>query len=322
MQKILVTGACGYIGARLSKYLAEKRYRVTAFDSYDPSKYSWWISVMDNVIVGDIRDQVTLSNLAEKQFNIVIHLISLDHHRSEGNPNFVSSINVMPTWNLLKECTGKNLERFVYFSTQQVLGKTSKKTINENSKPKPVNQYGLTHLLSEKIVNFYNNTTDTKCINVRISNGYGSPVFKENNCWWLVVNDMCMTAFKEKKINLFSDGSPQRDFIHIKDIMRAICLLIDVPKEKLEGNLFNISSGKTNTILELAGMVKKIYKKRYNIDISVYFPNNTITDNFSKYCDIDRYCFDNSKIKQIGFQPEINLYKGINEIFDFLENSY
>ncbi len=47
-----------------------------------------------------IRDKLKISDLANKNFDVVIHLISLDHHKSEDNPNFVSSFNVMPTWNL------------------------------------------------------------------------------------------------------------------------------------------------------------------------------------------------------------------------------
>ena len=50
---MLITGACGYLGARLSKYLAEKGYIVTVFDSYDPSAYNQWASLMNDVIIGD-----------------------------------------------------------------------------------------------------------------------------------------------------------------------------------------------------------------------------------------------------------------------------
>ena len=62
MKKILVTGACGYLGARLSKHLAENGYSITAFDSFDPSVYSQWNSLIEEVVVGDIRDETTVSN--------------------------------------------------------------------------------------------------------------------------------------------------------------------------------------------------------------------------------------------------------------------
>ena len=72
--------------------------------------------------------------------------------------------------------------------------------ITEDNSPAPLNIYGLTHFLSEDICSYYNVNTETKCINVRLSNSYGSPVFNENSCWWLVVNDLCKSAFLKNKI--------------------------------------------------------------------------------------------------------------------------
>ena len=128
MNKILITGACGYVGARLCKHLAKDGFRVTAFDSYDPSAHTKWTSLMDEVVVGDIRDESTISSLAERKFDVVVHLISLDHHKSESQPNFVSSINVMPTWNLLNKLTQNGLGKFINLSTIQVLGNLPKKS--------------------------------------------------------------------------------------------------------------------------------------------------------------------------------------------------
>ena len=87
MNKVLITGACGYLGARISMHLAKEGYKVTTFDSIDPSSYSQWVSLMDEVIVGDIRDESTISDLADKNFDVVVHLISLDHHKSNFSPN-------------------------------------------------------------------------------------------------------------------------------------------------------------------------------------------------------------------------------------------
>jgi UDP-glucose 4-epimerase len=322
LKKVLITGACGYLGARLSKDLSEKGFGITAFDSYDPSTHNQWTSLMDEVIVGDIRDESTISDLADKNFDVVIHLISLDHHKSENEPNFVSSINVMPTWNLLDKLTQKGLKKFIYFSTIHVYGKIPKEIITEDQQPAPLNPYGLTHLLSENICNYYNNKTDTECINVRLSNSYGSPVFKENNCWWLVINDLCKTAYKEKKIKLLSDGSSQRDFIHSSDVCRVIEFILNTDKNNMQNNTYHISSGNTLTIWELAQTVKKVYQDRFKLEIPVILPENTISMFPDKFLRAEKYIVSNTKIKSLGFATITELKTGINELFDYLEKSY
>jgi UDP-glucose 4-epimerase len=321
MKKVLVTGACGYLGARLSKHLAENGYRITAFDSFDPSGYSQWTSIMEEVIVGDIRDETTLSSLAKKEFDAVIHLISLDHHKSEDDPNLVSSINVMPTWNLLDTFVKHGLDKFIYFSTIHVYGKLPNKIISENHTLSPLNAYGLTHLLSENICNYFNKNTDTNCINVRLSNSYGSPVFKENNCWWLVINDLCKSAFTKNKIKLFSDGSPQRDFINIFDICRAIEILIELDNS-LDENIFHIASGETLTILELAHIVKEVYTKRYNKNIPIVLQDNLVSEDPSNFKNVERFILDIESINGLGFQKKTNLETELIGLFNYLETNY
>lgn len=321
MNKILITGGCGYLGARISKYLAQKGNKVTVLDLAVPSENKEWTLLMDEVILGDIRDEDLLSKLVDKKFDAVIHLISLDHRKSEDNPNFVNSINVMPTWNLLDKFSKYGLKKFIYFSTFQVYGKVPSKEIAEYFLPSPQNNYGLTHLLSENICNYYNRKTNINCINVRLSNSYGSPVFHENNCWWLVINDLCKGAFHEGKIILLSDGSPQRDFIHGSDVCKAVEILINAEEKNLKNNKYHISSGKTLTILELAHMVKSVYKERYRKDIQVILPDKSISINSEKFSETERYLVNNSKLKSLGFKPETELESGINEIFEYLENT-
>ena len=269
-------------------YLAKEGYKVTTFDSIDPSSHSQWVSLMDEVVVGDIRDESTISDLADKNFDVVVHLISLDHHKSNFSPNFVSSINIMPTWNLLDKFTQNGLDKFIYFSTIHVYGELPKKMVTENQPACPLNAYGLTHLLSENICNYYNKITDTKCINIRLSNSYGSPIFKENNCWWLVINDLCRSAIEENQIRLKSDGSPQRDFIHGDDVASAIDLFVN-GKNNNKNNIFHISSGRTFTILELAHKVRSVYNQEYNNEIEIILPDNSISEYQDIPNNIERY---------------------------------
>lgn len=320
MKKILITGATGYLGAKLSKYLAENDYSITALIRTDISSNCEWKKIMKEVIVGDIRDENVISSLAKRSFDVVIHLVSLDHHKSEDNPNYVSSINVLPTWNLLNSLTKTGLDKFIYFSTLQVLGKIPVTEINETFIPNPLNNYGLTHLLSEQIVNYFHNKTEINCINIRLTNGYGSPVFKENNCWWLVINDLCKSAYNQQKIKLLSDGSPQRDFIYISDICRAIDKLIKKNDGNFDENLFHIASGETLTILELAHIVKTVFVERYQKEIDICFPDNSVSKTPNRFNNVEKFFIDTTKLKNLGYEPKTDLKTGINKIFNYLED--
>ena len=88
----------------------------------------------------------------------------------EQNPNHVSSINIMPTWNLLEKFTKHSLKKFIYFSTFHVYGKIPNSLITESCNQNPLNVYGLTHSLSENICNYFNTKTQTACINVQFVN--------------------------------------------------------------------------------------------------------------------------------------------------------
>jgi UDP-glucose 4-epimerase len=321
MKKILVTGASGYIGARLCLHLSNI-YQVTALCYPELKGHNFWKNKMEEVLTIDLCDEVAISHLSKNKFDIIIHLVSLDHRMSESDPNMVSKVNVMPTWNLLNEFSkNMNLTRFIYFSTFQVYGKVNASIIDEEVTTAPTNSYGLTHLMSENICNYFNISSIIECINVRLTNSYGSPVFKENNCWWLVINDLCKSAFKEKKIQLNSDGSPQRDFIHSFDIFKAIDLLINCNLSSSSSNVFNLSSGKTLTILEIAHAIKNVYKEIYKSDIPVLLKDGTISLNEKEFSNVPRYKVDNNKLCLLGFKPEIGLEDGIHESFEFIEKS-
>jgi UDP-glucose 4-epimerase len=318
IKKVLITGACGYLGANIANIMAGNGFEVTAFDIAMPGHNQLWEKKMSRIILGDIRDPEVLAKLGKIEFDAIIHLISLDHNASKGAPGDVADINVIPAWNLLNLFANKNLKTFIYFSTQQVLGKIPVEEIDENTSPLPLNQYGLTHLLCEHIVSYYDRITDINCINIRLSNGYGPPVFKENNCWWLVVNDLCRTAFEKGKIILLSDGSPQRDFIYIEDIGRAIISILG--KNDNSVKTINIGSGETHTILELALMVKKVYHKIYSREIEIILGDGRIISEEVTLPQAEKFQWNINNLSGTGFKTETTLEEGIENIFKFLES--
>lgn len=316
MGKILITGGCGYLGAHVSEVLADSGYKVTVLDLQIPGENQVWTGKMEEIILGDIRDVSLINDLSQRGYDVIIHMVSLDHFASQGVPGNVMNVNVLPTWNLLHAFKDKNLKKFIYFSTQQVLGKIPNISIDEKREPLPLNQYGLSHMLSEEIVDFYKRSSGIDCVNIRLSNGYGPPVFKSNNCWWLVVNDLCKSAFIDGRITLQSDGTPQRDFIFVKDIGKSVKAIIE--HDDVFDRPVNIGYGQTFTILELAHLVKNVYFREFNKEVDVVFKDGT-KSNTAPVGDTEKFKWMTDNLNKIGFKPEVNMESGIKEIFNFLK---
>lgn len=311
-KKVLVTGGSGYIGARLCLHLANQGYAVTPLCySQIPSDENW-ISKMDRIILGDIRDEVFMQEVAEYQYDVLIHLVSLDHNQSNGNPSFVSSVNITPVWSLLDVFSKKGLEKFIYFSTAQVYGMLKDEVVTESKKLNTQNAYGLTHQLGELICEHYNRTTAVGCRVVRLSNSYGAPLFEENNCWWLVINDLCRMAYMQKEIVLQSDGTPLRDFIHGMDVCIGVQTIIETSATHV---IYNLSSGATLSIMDIAKKIKAVFASRYGIELPI-----SAAEQKNK-TEAKRYQLDNSLIRSIGFESKSSLEDGINNLFDYLEHN-
>jgi len=322
VQNILITGANGYLGAQVSQHLALKGHRVTALCYPEAPNDIDWCELMEEILVGSVAERKTIDLLKKRSFDTIIHLVSMDHNQSQtATPEMVNSVNVQPCWMLLDAFKDSGLKKFIYFSTIHVYGKLPDTTISEEHPLNPGNVYALTHAMCEQICTFYNQTSNINCLTVRLSNSYGHPVFPENNCWWLAVNDLCRTAYTEKAIRLLSDGSPQRDFVHGSDVCEALELLCEKAPKTLDANTYHISSSQTFTLLELAGFVKDIYEEMYGTEIVVNSPNESLITDFSRFSKNDRYQIDNSRLKKLGFVQKCDVKEGIRRMFIYLEKN-
>lgn len=322
-QKILITGANGYLGAQICQHLADRGAQITALCFPEAPADPIWCRAMKEVLVGSVAEASTIDLLQKRSFDSIIHLVSLDHHQSQSFPlDQVLKINVQPCWELLNAFAGKGLKKFLFFSTIHVYGTLPLEEIMEFQPMNPGNIYALTHTMAEEVCSFFNRTTNVDCLTVRLSNSYGQPVFPDNNCWWLAVNDLCRTAYFEKSIKLLSDGSPQRDFIHGSDVCEAVELLLDKADKDTMHPAYHLSSSKTYTLLELAGIVKDVYKELYGMDIPVHTPNDMSVEDFTVFSMNPRYRIDHSALKELGFEPKCSMQEGVRQLFHYFDKHH
>ena len=312
--RILISGASGYLGARLCNEL-KKEHHVIAI-TRNPDKFNLFNQkIADEIIILKRFDHNFLEKVIDSKPEIFIHLISLDSKNSNSNPLNSFDVNVGNTFKLLNHLKdSKTLKKFIYFSTIHVYNSSLEK-IDELTKPNPNNFYSLTHFLSEEIINYFNKEANFKCINLRLSNSYGEPVFENENCWKLVVNELVKTANEKKVISLNGEGLTSRDFIHYSDICDAINKLIILDNSKFNHNTYNLSSGNSLLLIELAELINNEFKGEIKISIKsneAYLPS--IKKNISKTT------YSNQRIKSlIKFNP-ISVSEGLFKMIKELKN--
>ncbi len=217
------------------------------------------------------------------------------------------------TWKCLEAFSKSKTQKFVYFSTQQVYGPFAAGfDFNETVKCRPHNIYGLTHLMSEDLCEYYFNNSELKSVAVRLSNSVGSPVISSTHISSLVALDLCRMCVDDGMIKLKSDGTPQRDFIAMTDVCAAVETLLT--STDIQYPIYNLGSGQTITLGELAIEVAKTYEKISGKKIKV-LRNDGAEIKSSDLKSEKRFKFSTTRLSQVGFTAQTPLSMAIAEIF-------
>jgi len=297
--KILVTGGAGFIGKHLVKYLLDKDNTITIFDNFSNSEEKSLDHFIKNgvkVVNGDIRNFEEILKETEEQ-EILIHLAAkISVSQSILNPSETFEVNVDGTKNVLEACKKNNVKKIVIASSAAVYGEgDSRMKLKENTKTSPISPYGKSKLKMEQEIE-KNNKID--CIILRFFNIFGIGQIPE---YAGVITKFIEMISSNKPLEIFGDGMQTRDFVSINDVVESI---YDAIKNGKNGT-YNIASGKTITINELAEFMMSLSGK-----------NLEIRHISEKHGDIRFSEADISLAKsKIGYVPKL----GLNEIKTLLE---
>jgi len=248
---VLISGGLGYLGGRIAKYLLDSGFQVRIGSSRShPDVPSDLLSC--EIVICDLSDKRSLEN-ACKNVSSIIHLASLNAQECDHDPEAALLINGLGTLNLLNAAKKMGVTKFVYFSTAHVYGSPLQGIIDENSTPRPIHDYAITHRLAEDYVLQANSNKDITGSILRLTNSVGSPLNSKANCWMLVVNDLCKQTVLNQSMELHSDELVQRDFIPISTVCSTV---VDVlTSDVLDGEIANISSSVVLTLRELTNLI-------------------------------------------------------------------
>jgi len=258
--RILVTGGLGNLGSWLTRALVQADHQVTTLSGNNREVL---LDLSFERLFADISNFEALKNtLADREFDVIIHLASVNEGNLPGYPKIALEVNSWGTRNLLQwvadKATGINLPpHFIYFSTFHVYGQGSG-FISEDTTPEPKHDYGTTHLFAEYYLKQFSANKKIPYTIFRLTNSYGVPLEKGSSKWYLVLNDLCHHVAKHGVVALGSNGKPVRDFIWMGDVCHVVLACIE---KGGTNQLFNLGGGKTYTMLQVAEVVALAYRQ-------------------------------------------------------------
>ena len=300
--KVLVTGAGGYIGSVLVPILLEKGYNIVVLDRFFFGKDKLPQGNENlKVIEDDIRffEPVIL-----KDIDAVIDLAALSNDPTgELDPVKTWSINYLGRFRVATLSKLMGVKRYILPSSCSVYG-FQEGVVDENSPTNPLTTYAKANLKAEKDILKLADDKFTVVI-LRLSTVYG---FSPRMRFDLAINGMVKGFFKNGKIPILRDGTQWRPFVHVRDVVKAIILVLEAPKEKVNKEIFNVGSDEQN--YQIFDLAKRIAKA---INIPFKYEWYGFPDHRS-------YRVSFKKIKEIlNFSPDYNAEKGAVEIWEALK---
>lgn len=312
---MLITGGLGYVGGRVSKYLADNTdYKLRVTTRQDDVNIPGFLreSEIANADLMSERDIRT----ACSGVRWVIHLASLNEIESYTNPESALLVNGLGSLNLLRAAEKAGVERFIYFSTAHVYGAPLQGIVTEETCPRPIHPYAITHRIAEDFVLAAHDRKILTGIVLRLSNGFGVPMRPDVNRWTLLVNDLCRQAVTTRKLVLRSAGLQRRDFVTLLDVSRAVSFFLNIPVEKCGNGLFNLGGEWPLRIIDMAEFIAKRCYEVLGFKPEIIRPLPIATETSSM---LD---YRIEKLKATGFALTKNVNAEIDATLLFCQNEF
>ena len=269
--KILVTGGAGYIGSVCVEDLLNRGHEVTVFDNLTEG-HRKAVDQRAKFVQGDLADKTALSSLigAEQPAAVMHFAAKALVGESMQNPYKYFFNNVSCGLNLLDAMVEHGVKRFVFSSTCATYGIPEIVPIDEQAPQRPVNPYGESKLIFEKILRWYDEIHGVVFAALRYFNAAGATeAFGEDHRieTHLIPCVLQVPLGKREHAQVFGtdyptpDGSCIRDYIHVTDLAQAHALALEVK----ESGFFNLGIGGGVSVLEVIEACRKITGKHIPI---------------------------------------------------------
>ncbi len=298
--KSLVTGGAGFIGSNLVDYLVSKGHKVIVLDNFCTGKkrnLSHHKKKNVKIVKIDISTNKKL-NKYFKNVNYVFHLAGLANvEESLKKPNKFFKSNVTGTYNIILASKKAKIKKFIFTASASCYGVPNKLPTSETDKINILHPYASTKWQAEKLIFSWVKKYNFPANSLRLFNVYG-PRLNLTGAYKAVFGIFLSQKLKKKSLTITGNGDQTRDFVHIKDLVRALYM---ASKSKKVGQIYNVGSGKETKINKIAKLFggKKIYVPKRRKDI------------YRSRADI-------KKIKShLNWSPKVMIEKGTRDFLNF-----
>ncbi|MCF4966947.1 UDP-glucose 4-epimerase GalE [Nostoc sp. CMAA1605] len=269
---ILVTGGAGYIGSHTVLALKQAGYDVVILDNLVYGHRDLVEQVLQvELIIGDTSDRALLDNLFQsRNFAAVMHFSAYAYvGESVTDPAKYYRNNVVGTLVLLEAMQAASIKKFVFSSTCATYGVPDVVPIPENHPQNPINPYGTTKLMVERILADFDVAYGLKSVRFRYFNAAGAHpqglLGEDHNPETHLIPLVLLTALgKRESISIFGtdyptpDGTCIRDYIHVNDLADAHILGLEYLLKGGESDVFNLGNGQGFSVREVIAAAEQV----------------------------------------------------------------
>lgn len=311
--KVLITGAGGFIGSHLVEKCVEEGFIVKAFVRYN-SKNNWgWLensTVKNNieVITGDIRDYDSVYN-ALKDCNAVFHLAALiGIPYSYISPKAYIETNITGTYNVLHAAKELKLEQILITSTSETYGTAQYVPIDEKHPMVGQSPYSASKIAADQLSVSYYKSFKLPLKIVRPFNTYGP----RQSARAIVPTVISQILSGKRELEL-GNVTPTRDLTYVKDTTKGFLEIFNT--DRLFGEVTNLGMKNEITIGDLVMKIADIL----NVDITIKTDIQRVRPENSE---VERlFCNNDKLMNNTKWNPDYNLDKGLRETIDWLKNN-
>lgn len=299
-KKFLVTGGAGFIGSHLVEKLSKKAKVIVIDNLFQGNK----LKINENIklVVGDVRNKkliVKYSQGCETIFHLAA-IIGVDVVAK----NKIETINTEfeGLKNICEASIKNKVKKIIYSSSSGVYGRLNySQKVKENAIVAPYSGYAMAKRASEIYLENFHHEYKINCASVRLFNVYGKRQDER-----MVIARFVEQAKKNQDITIYGNGHQTRDFTHVDDCVQTFLNL----DKKIKGcEIFNSSRGQEFKIIEIAKIIKKLFKSKSKIKC-IIVPNEL--EEFQ----VNKRCGNSSKLlNYTKFKPSINLIEGLKETY-------